>query len=235
MKRWAIFIDVEGFSKVYPEEMMNALKPLVSIMEGIYQVGNLVCAESPDRLFAHQIGDGFIIVSEFAEGSSRFPFALGVFLLRTALLAGGMGKCAISTGDFANIKDCYPKIILNNCDRSGTVRLGRGLMRIFPDMGTALINAYRLSNRESGALLLIDSDFCASLRTETVVTKDASDYLVVDWIHTESIDICEIEEKTKVKHPSAEDLSTLARLYVNKHRVNLPKKWVANTLGLNGL
>lgn len=235
MNRWALFIDVEGFSKIYPKDMVHALMPIRSIMEGIFHVGNRVCPESPNRLFAHQIGDGFIIVSEFAESSPEFPLALGIFLLRGVLLAGGMGKCAISHGDFADIKGCCPKIIRDNCDKSGTVRLGRGLMRIFPVMGSALINAYRLGNRASGSLLLIDSDLVASLPTGVLVTRTTDDYQIVDWIHANFPELTQIGSKTGKNHPDTVTLEGLVRRYVNEHRASLPDRWVENTLILNGL
>lgn len=69
MNRWSLFVDIEGFSKFYPEQMSQALHPFCDMMEGIYSIGSAVCPDTPHRLFAHQLGDGFIIVSEFAERS----------------------------------------------------------------------------------------------------------------------------------------------------------------------
>lgn len=235
VSRWSIFIDIEGFSKIYPDNMVQALMPLCSIMKAIFSVGNLVCPESPERLFAHQIGDGFIIVSESSERSPELPLALGIFLLRSTLLAGGMGKCSISQGDFSDIKGCYPEIILNNRDASGTVRMGRGLMHLFPVMGSALINAYRLGNRESGSLLIIDSILAASLPKRSVVTKTTDDYQVVDWIHTNTPEIKEIETKTGIQHPKVGRLEEKVRLYVDSNCSSLPKEWENNTLSLNGI
>jgi hypothetical protein len=69
MNRWSLFVDIEGFYKIYPEHMSQALRPLCNLMEGIYNIVCAVCPDTPHRLFAHQIGDGFIVVSEFAERS----------------------------------------------------------------------------------------------------------------------------------------------------------------------
>ena len=171
MDRWAIFVDIEGFSKIYPENIGRALLPLGALMEGIYHVGNQVCSSTPDRLFAHHIGDGFVIVSEFSQRCPELPVAIGTFLLRNTLLAGGMAKCAISIGDFADIQGCYPDVIRENLISSDTVRLGDGFMRIFPVMGSALINSYRLSRKESGSLLLVDADVLTSSPPGLVVTK----------------------------------------------------------------
>jgi hypothetical protein len=204
-------------------------------MEAIFNVGKQICPETPNRLFAHQIGDGFIIVSEFSERSPEFPLALGIFLLRSALCAGGMGKCSISQGVFSDIKGCYPKIIQENSDDSGTVRMGRGLMRLFPVIGTALINAYRLANRESGSLLIIDSTLSESLPTESVVSKTTDEYIVVDWIHTNTPETKEIETKAGRNHPNVETLEEKIRLYVDSNCNSLPEEWKNNTFSLNGM
>jgi hypothetical protein len=202
--------------------------------KGFYRIGNDVCPETPHRLFAHQIGDGFVIVSQFADRSPELPLAIGTFLLRNILLAGGIGKCALSQGEFADIQGCYPEMIRENANESGAVRLGRGLMRVFPVMGSALINAYRLSKRESGALLLLDSDLQGNLPQGAVVAKRTSDYSVLDWVHTDTPEIDEIASKTGINHPQATILENKVRDYTNRNGSDLPKKWVTNTLELNG-
>ncbi len=37
MDRWLIFVDIEGFKKVYPSNVVKALRPLRALMEGILQ------------------------------------------------------------------------------------------------------------------------------------------------------------------------------------------------------
>ena len=64
MRRWAIYIDIEGFSEIYSKDEARAAAGLSAIMEGIYRVGTTVCAEAPNRLFVHQTGDGFVIVRD---------------------------------------------------------------------------------------------------------------------------------------------------------------------------
>ncbi len=235
MDRWAIFVDIEGFSKIYPENIGRALLPLGALMEGIYHVGNQVCSSTPDRLFAHHIGDGFVIVSEFSQRCPELPVAIGTFLLRNTLLAGGMAKCAISIGDFADIQGCYPDVIRENLISSDTVRLGDGFMRIFPVMGSALINSYRLSGKESGSLLLVDADILTTSRPGLVVTKTAQDYFVVDWIHSATQEIAEIEAKTGISHPKGPALEHLARDYLRSNQSSIPPAWVRNTQQLNRL
>lgn len=207
--------------------------PLCSLMEGIYYIGTNVCPDTPNRLFAHQIGDGFILVSEFAERSPEFPLAIGVFLLRQILLAGGMGKCAVSQGKFGDITGCYPDLIRNASDDSGIIHLGAGLMRLFPVMGSALINSYRLGKLESGSLLLVDSDL-GPLPSDAIVLKATSDYFVVDWVHTQTKELSEIESKTGIKHPSDKRFEDLVKDYMSLYGSSLPPNWSTNTLRLNG-
>ena len=66
--RWAIYIDIVGFSALYPEGN-DALWALNKLMLAIHRIGKNVFIEPPDRLFAHQLGNGFLIVSDFHEES----------------------------------------------------------------------------------------------------------------------------------------------------------------------
>ena len=60
--RWSIYIDSEGFDALY-ETDDQILLSLGDLMEGIYLIGPHCYLEKPDRIFAHQTGDGFAIVS----------------------------------------------------------------------------------------------------------------------------------------------------------------------------
>lgn len=233
MNRWSLFIDIDGFSKIYSKDMVYAVKPLNALMQCIYYIGEKCCPETPYRLFVHQIGDGFIIVSEFAERCPEFPLAIGIFLMRSILSAGGIGKCAISQGEFADIQGCYPEVIRKNADNSGNLFIGRGTMRIFPVMGTALINAYRLSKSESGALLIVDKELPGSFPDSIFITKTFNNYYIIDWVHSYIKEIEEIEEKTGIKHPESLVLEKRLNKYIELNKSVLPCKWLKNTIELN--
>src|SRR3546814_15908089 len=68
--RWSIWIDIEGFSKLW-EDGGLALAGLRALMSGIYAIGNKVYTDDGDRLFAHQFGDGFVIVGDFRSEERR--------------------------------------------------------------------------------------------------------------------------------------------------------------------
>ena len=56
---WSIYIDIEGFGALYKKEDVQISLALGYLLEGVYLVGSNCYNESPDRLFAHQTGDGF--------------------------------------------------------------------------------------------------------------------------------------------------------------------------------
>lgn len=61
MERWSINIDIEGFSSTY-EKNDQALGSLRALMEGIFLIASKCFPDpSTNRIFAHQLGDGFII------------------------------------------------------------------------------------------------------------------------------------------------------------------------------
>jgi len=133
--RWAINIDLEGFGHLYDKEDLVLLS-LCELMEGIYRIGVQCYPESPDRIFAHQIGDGFIIVSDFPEESFERPVAIALSLLRHVAHSGRYAKATISDGEFSDILSCYPSSVINAAGSDKRVRMGRGVMTLFPVMGT---------------------------------------------------------------------------------------------------
>src|SRR5439155_12891347 len=115
-------------------------------MLAIYQIGSRGYPESPYRLFAHQLGDGFVVVGEFGWPDLDQACGISIALLRAVLHSGGTAKAAISEGEMADITGCYPEPIrtLYGESQGGVFGMGGGLMSVLPVMGTALINSYRL-------------------------------------------------------------------------------------------
>jgi hypothetical protein len=152
--RWAINIDLEGFGHLYGMENLVLLS-LGELMEGIFRIGTQYYPESPDRISAHQIGDGFVIVSNFQEEETFLrPLAIAISLLRHVAHSGRYAKATISDGDFADILSCYPTSVIDAAGPDKRVRLGRGIMTLFPVMGTALIRAISVAKKcPSGPLL----------------------------------------------------------------------------------
>ncbi len=65
-------------------------------------------------------------------------------------------------------------------------------MRLFPVMGTALINAHHLTTRAKGDLLIPDAIMASGLSGTAVVSAEFPDFVVIDWIHADTPDIRQI-------------------------------------------
>jgi hypothetical protein len=158
-RRWSIWIDVEGFSTLWSRGD-KAVAGLRALMHGIYSLGTLLYRDGGDRLFAHQFGDGFIIVADFHEPQLDRCAAIAVALMRHISHAGCLARAAIAEGKFADISGLWPKVVQEAAIRDGSgdrVALGSGLMTLLPVMGTALIAANKLDARNpvKGSILTV--------------------------------------------------------------------------------
>lgn len=207
-----------------------------ALMEAICRIGSLLCPETPNRLFVHQTGgDGFVIVSEFAQRSPEMPIAIAVVLMQTVLTAGGVAKSGISEGQFADVQNCFPSLQRHPPDEHGRRRLGRGILTTFPVMGTALINSHRLATRKPrGARLAVDRAMLRQIPAGVVVSHEDRDLLVVDWVHTAFRETEEIASKTGVQLPSPAKLRDMLQAYVANIGEGADADWKHYTLCLNG-
>lgn len=236
MKRWAIYVDIEGSSKIYASDEAQFFASVEALLGGICGIGSRVCPETPDRLFAHRTGgDGFVIVSEFAQRSPEMPIAIAVVLVQTVLAAGGVAKAGVSQGEFADVQACLPTLQDYPPDEHGRRRLGRGILTVLPAMGTALINSHRLATRwPRGARLAVDRAMVGQIPSGLVVTHEDGDLIVVDWVHTRLPEIDEIVSKTRLSLPSPGELQQKLTAYVAKIGNAVDEDWKHYTLCLNG-
>ncbi|MBE9571640.1 MAG: hypothetical protein IMF11_13515 [Proteobacteria bacterium] len=212
--RWAINIDLEGFGHLYDKEHLVLLS-LGDLMEGIFRIGTQYYPESPDRIFAHQLGDGFVIVSDFPEDTFERPVAIALSLLRHVAHSGRYAKAAISEGEFADIQSCYPSSIVNAAGSNKRVRLGSGIMTLFPVMGTALIRAISVAKKcPSGPMLAVAAANRKRLPDGIIVHEVSSQgIIVVDWIHSENELAKDIASKSQLKWPDTPTISKQLRDY----------------------
>jgi hypothetical protein len=231
-KRWSIYIDVEGFAATYSRDPSKALLALGGLMGALFHVGSRVFSHSPDRLFIHQFGDGFVVVSNFPEANPERPLALCIAVMRHLLARGIATKAAISAGDFSDVFSCYPKEVQELAEDHHYLPMGEGLMTIIPVMGSALISPYKMAGQRSGAVLLFDPvPFCG---VPAAVKFTSTAPIVVDWIHTDlplARQICEIAGLTWIDSVSA---ANHLRKYVDGASC-LPESWVSSTLNSVGL
>ena len=228
-KRWVSYIDIEGFGSLYDQDNGGVLLALCELMRAIFLIAEKYCAESPDRIFAHQTGDGFAVVGEFNSESWLTPVAITVALLRHVAWGGRFAKATLGEGEFMDITDCYPKLVLNARDESGTVRMGGSVMTLFPVMGTALIDAVGIQKRApSGALFAISADNCGRIPANCVL-KVNTDLRVatIDWVGCRLEEIERIQAVAGLRAPTPDNLRDCYAKYVREFPP--PEKWTKGT------
>jgi len=232
--RWAISIDLEGFGDLYDKEDLILLS-LGELMEGIFRIGNQYYPESPDRIFAHQIGDGFIIVSDFPEETLDRPVAIALALLRHVAYSGRYAKVTIAEGEFADIQSCYPSSIMEAAGSDKSVSLGAGIMTIFPVMGTALIRAISVAKKcPSGPLFAISAVNKKRLPDGLIMHEVPShDIIIVDWLHSKNDLAKEIAKKSQLKMPDTMKISKQLNAYCQMQPVK--QKWKTNVHAFLGV
>jgi hypothetical protein len=229
-KRWGLNIDIEGFSNLYEsgeESQSRAIWSLQELMRSIIQIGIKVYPGVPqnnfsDRLFAHQFGDGFIIVSTFQETDASRCIALATSLTRHMLTQGIATKTAISTGSMSDINGCYPEEMRNV--ENNTLSLGMGLMTSIPVMGTALTKAHKLGGRVSGNVIVIDNSQFSTIPSN-LISKNDSYISYVNW-YSDDHDLAKsISQKAGLEFSNEKQLNELFISYIAKEP-RPPQKWV---------
>jgi hypothetical protein len=236
--RWAINIDIEGFSHHYEyneERQTYAILALGELMNSVFLVGSKCFPGTPEknfseRLFAHQYGDGFLVCSDFPESDPTKAIAIAIAIMRHMTMKGYATKAAISAGDLSDIKGCYPKPVSNAQDER--LHLGMGLMTIIPLMGTALIKAYKLSTKRKGAVLILDGQFVEGSLPEGIMIRDPSGDCI-DWVSSELSLTNEVGAKCQFRTGSAKDLCEKLRTYCATQPMP-PDSWIKATFASIG-
>lgn len=234
MNRWSIYIDIEGFSEIYQSDRGRAIAALGELMSALFKVGSRAFANAPRRLFIHQFGDGFVVVSDFPEESPDQPIAICLAVMRHLISRMVATKAAISKGDFADFLGCYPSEVLEGraVDSKSAIKLGDGLMTIIPVMGSALINPYKLHCKQSGAVLMLDASMAMNVPEGVRVASQPP--LLIDWIHSDLPIAAEICRKGGLSEPKASETEDRLRKYIVENR-SLPERWIKSTLDAVGL
>ena len=197
-ERWAVWVDVEGFSSMATEGAGDrALWILRDLMADLYGIGTQVFPGAfvgvrdfdCKRLFIHQFGDGFLISFDIGFRSVDEPLGVAIALMRsTASRGSGYLRASVSRGGLADIVGCYPDPIRVALEKEPVVRLGMGLMTINPVLGEGLVNAYGLGRRgRSGPLLQVAAAHAGGLdREKCVVVREDATLVEVDWLRSDS-------------------------------------------------
>lgn len=237
-QRWSIWIDIEGFSKLWPQGSL-ALSGLRQLMSGIHAIGNRCYPGDGDRIFAHQFGDGFVIVSAFHELDLDRAASIAVALVRHVTGSGCMARAAIAEGEFCDYRGCWPPEITAEQASNGddTVSLGSGLMTFLPVMGTALINAHKLdaANPAKGAIVTIETKNSTRLSPglQRNMIDGAAEFTVIDWVHSKSQHLDRMARKAGIGIGTEAELEAATNRYIDSH--DLSSGWIESTLRYNSI
>lgn len=224
--RWAIHIDVEGFGSKW-NDTMEAFRGLNSLMQGIFWIGSRVYPEPPERIFAHQFGDGFLIVSDFHEENLGRAVLVGIALLRHVLCNGAVAKAAISEGELSDVQGCYPPEVTTQRD-NGNVLMGAGLMTVFSVMGTALIHAVTLDKQSpSGPLLTIGASNLDRIPPQARTHQIDEKIVAVNWLRSEPEGLRELQTTAGFKCCSEDERIAQLRSYITAND-GLKDEWKSN-------
>lgn len=231
--RWAINIDIEGFSINYEhseDRKSFAIRALAELMDSIIKIGTLCFPGDPrnnfsDRLFVHQFGDGFIICSDYPETDAIRAISIAVTIMRHMMIKGFATKAAISTGSMSDIRGCYPESVRDTKD--GIVDLGMGIMTIISVMGTALTKAHKLSTTKKGAVLILDENVARLGIPEGVIIKGGLGYCI-DWMSSRLPMSDEIADTAGLYTDNSQKLLEKLDLYC-KQEPPPPNSWIEAT------
>jgi hypothetical protein len=232
--RWAIYIDIEGFSELFKCERFDIIRSLCDLMEAIFLIGER-CTEE-NRIFAHQIVDGFTIVGNYNGLSLEMPVAIAISILRHVAVSGRFAKASIGEGDSGDYTGHYPNRVLDAQENGHRVRMGSGLLTLFPVLGTAHIDAYRVHEKSpSGSLLTVASSNRNKLPQNTIVKEvSCGTLLSIDWVHSEINLVNEIQRSANLRSPNIKEIEQ-AFLNYKSHKNPPPPHWIKSTWELLNL
>lgn len=233
-ERLAIWIDIEGFSFLHENHNIQALVILGRLVEDLYLIGSQVYIESPDRLFIHQYGDGFIIVSDFIEDSPKRFLAIALVLMKSLLSLGGLARAGISSGDFADVSGCLPESVQGVMKDRG-LPVGRGRMTITQVMGGALINAHKVAaDGPRGPSLRIDSKFHRQLSgiDGLVLMDQTASSIGVNWLVSDLPLADSIAATIRGQAFDVEQLRKNLEWYIRKFGSGLKYSWIKTGIKL---
>jgi hypothetical protein len=217
--RWSIWIDIEGFSQIWTDGTRGQ-RGINALITGIYAIGSTCYPDPGQRLFVHQFGDGFLIISDFQEHQLDRCAAIAIVLMRYAAKHDCLARAAIAEGEFGDFRGCWPEHIrdaMAQSDRSNGVYMGLGLMTLIPVMGTALINANKLDSRNQmkGAILTIETRNLSRLSGGFIPMTNSKqcETSYLGWIHSDNPLIAEIASLGQLQLPSPEETERLVRRY----------------------
>ena len=219
---WSLYIDIEGFKVIFEKEEDKVLWFLHNLMENIIDIGEKGYSDEGERLFIHQIGDGFIIFPDFGDKDLLKPISIASVLMQLSAVNGGFLKAGISYGGHADYSSCYP---LDDCGREGsTIPLGSGLMTIMPVLGMGLIRAFEITRCASGPILIIDKKLVDFPNINQFEIKHYEKHIEINWLKPTNHEVNNLLKKISIKLPNPEIIKERLKEYLLNYN-ELPDLW----------
>lgn len=221
MKRWCLWIDVEGFSSMPLNRGAILLRELAY---DLFRIGSGYIEEG--CLFVHQFGDGFIITPYGLESVLDRAVPMAVALMRSAATRGGYMRAAISAGEMADVVGWHHKELRDLRENGRLVfGTGPGVMTINPVLGEGLINAHRLSGKKPrGPQLLVDCEVDPVKADPQVPIIDQSEHHVaIDWIRSGLPQAEAFVQLLLGRQPTTNELCARLALYISQETTLNPE------------
>lgn len=240
---WAIYIDVEGFSKFLDtdsnEHVGRGLGGLQRLTTALWNIGALAYpgkdpGQPAERLFMHQFGDGYLIWPDSWEDTFDRPLMICVAVMRSLMVSGTAIKASISCGSLGDVLGVYAHEIKDQVE-DGAARIGSGVMRFTQVLGTALSNAYKCGSRLRGAQLIVDhraipkKSFPSWLAWSSAAAGADDTWSAVDWVHGTSPQLERLCQVSKIRYPTPTEVETAVVSYMQMSP-RPPKEWCELTI-----
>lgn len=226
-QRWALYIDIEGFGYKWNDTTMDAFRGINALMQGIFWIGDRYYRDPPDRLFAHQFGDGFLVASEFHEPLLDRAVLVGVALLRHLLANIETAKCAVAEGELSDSQHCYPPEVRDQLDK-WNIQFGSGVMTVAPVLGSALINTVSLSKKSpSGPMLAIAPQDTIRLSCGVATTAVDSHVSLINWLRGAATGLDLLQTAAGLTQHTEEERIAQLSAYIGANPC-LPTTWKDN-------
>jgi len=220
--RWVLWVDVEGFSYLYREKDSFIEIQLKELQSDLFKIGNDIFPQYSERLFIHQVGDGFVIKPTIGEENLDRPISITIALLRMTLMRGACLKIALGEGSISDVTGLWQKEIQDKYENN-MVRIGEGIMTLFPIMGDGLIDAYNYSKCASGPLLIVRDDLRDCLPKDGLNFIEYNKHIEIDWIHSRADFAQDILTAMGAK-ADVKELCLKLEQYIKKAK-SLPDNW----------
>ncbi len=151
------FVDVSGVSSFLQKKQDGKVMSLFYALGNcLHAVGDYSSRNNLGRLFAYQMGDGFMVQYDNVKYSPRNCKGNADTMARLAIVLvlyylvkhQGVLKVGLAEGDFFGLSESgYKFVKQENVNHGSSFRCGQGLIYLLPVTGNLLARAYGLTTR----------------------------------------------------------------------------------------